>query len=121
MFLFGVHTRSMGSEKNCIRTRFLDKRTSIPYLDVVNKRRNIAILGSTGSIGRSSLEVIAARPDRFRLTYLTGHRNIDLLREQVKRFKPRAVVVLEERNAALLRPHMNGSTELLTGEEGLRE
>ena len=93
----------------------------IPYLDVVKKRRNIAILGSTGSIGRSSLEVIAACPDRFRLTYLTGHRNIDLLREQVKWFKPRAVVVLEECNAALLRQRINGSTEVLTGEEGLRE
>ncbi|HSQ76485.1 MAG TPA: hypothetical protein VLT13_13050, partial [Bacteroidota bacterium] len=37
---------------------------------------NIAILGSTGSIGRSSLDVIEALPDRFRITYLTAHRNI---------------------------------------------
>ncbi len=101
--------------------RLLDKGASIPYLDVVKKRKNIAILGSTGSIGRSSLEVIAASPDRFRLTYLTGHRNVELLREQVRRFKPRAVVVLEECNAALLRQRINGSTEVFTGEEGLRE
>ncbi len=87
----------------------------------MKKRKNIAILGSTGSIGRSSLEVIAACPDRFRLTYLTGHRNIELLREQVKRFKPRGVVVREEGNAALLRERMNGSIEVLAGEEGLRE
>ncbi len=87
----------------------------------MKKRKNIAILGSTGSIGRSSLEVIAACPDRFRLTYLTGHRNIELLREQVKRFKPRGVVVREEGNAALLRERMNGSNEVLAGEEGLRE
>jgi 1-deoxy-D-xylulose-5-phosphate reductoisomerase len=87
----------------------------------VKKRKNIAILGSTGSIGRSSLEVIAACPDRFRLTYLTGHRNIELLQEQIRRFKPRAVVVHEEGNAAQLRQRINGSTEVLTGEEGLRE
>jgi 1-deoxy-D-xylulose-5-phosphate reductoisomerase len=87
----------------------------------VKKRKNIAILGSTGSIGRNSLEVIAACPDRFRLTYLTGHRNIDLLQEQIRRFKPRAAVVREENNAALLRQRVNGSTEVLAGEEGLQE
>jgi 1-deoxy-D-xylulose-5-phosphate reductoisomerase len=91
------------------------------YLGVVKKRKNIAILGSTGSIGRSSLEVIATHPDRFRLTYLTGHRNIELLQEQIRRFKPRAVVVREEGNAALLRRHINGKTEVLAGEEGLEE
>ena len=87
----------------------------------MKKRKNIAILGSTGSIGRNSLEVIAACPDRFRLTYLTGHRNIDLLQEQIRRFKPRAVVVREENNAALLRQRISGNTEVLAGEEGLQE
>ncbi len=101
--------------------KHLEKGALFAYLKFVKKRKNIAILGSTGSIGRSSLDVIAACPDRFRLTYLTGHRNIDLLREQIKRFKPRAVVVFEECNAALLRQRINGSVEVLAGEEGLRE
>ena len=87
----------------------------------MKKRKNIAILGSTGSIGRSSLEVIAACPDKFRLTYLTGHRNIALLQEQIRKFEPRAVVVHEESNAALLRERINRGTEVLAGEEGLRE
>ncbi len=104
-----------------MRIERLEKGAPFPYLDLAMKRKNIAILGSTGSIGRSSLEVIAACPDRFRLTYLTGHRNIELLQEQVRRFKPRAVVVREEGNAALLRRRVNGSTEVLTGEEGLQE
>lgn len=81
--------------------------------------KNIAILGSTGSIGRSTLDVIAHFPDRFRITYLTAHRNIDLLQEQVRLFKPRGVVVLEECNASVLRKLVNGSTEILHGEEGL--
>ena len=80
---------------------------------------NIAILGSTGSIGRSSLEVIAAHPERFRVTYLTAHRNVELLAEQVALFRPRGVVVLDGRNADLLRSRVNGSTEVLRGEAGL--
>lgn len=87
----------------------------------MKKRENIAILGSTGSIGRSTLEVISHFPDRFQVTYLTAHRNIDLLQEQVRRFKPRGVVVLEECNASVLDKLLNGATEVLVGEEGLCE
>jgi len=83
--------------------------------------QHIAILGSTGSIGRSALEVIAGLPQRFRVQYLTAHRNIDLLREQVERFRPRGVVVLEERNASAIRQSVDGSTEVFFGEEGLKE
>ena len=83
--------------------------------------RNIAVLGSTGSIGRSALEVVANFPERFRVTYLTANRNVDLLIEQIHRFRPRAVVVLEECNASVLRKFINGSTQVFTGEEGLKE
>lgn len=84
-------------------------------------RKNIAILGSTGSIGRSTLEVISHFPERFRVTYLTAHRNIDLLKEQVQQFRPRGVVVLDECNASVLGKSLNGATEILVGEEGLCE
>ncbi|MEK7251081.1 MAG: 1-deoxy-D-xylulose-5-phosphate reductoisomerase [Bacteroidota bacterium] len=87
---------------------------------MVNKK-NIAILGSTGSIGRSTLDVISNFSDRFRVTYLTAHRNIDLLQEQIQKFKPRAVVVLEECNASVLKKLTNGSTEIFVGEQGLCE
>ena len=80
---------------------------------------NIAILGSTGSIGRSSLDVIEALPDRFRITYLTAHRNIDLLSEQTRRFQPHGVVVRDEAHAQRLRSQMNSSTEVLSGEDAL--
>lgn len=81
--------------------------------------RNIAILGSTGSIGRSALDVIERLPGRFRVTYLTAHRNIDLLRKQINQFRPRGVVVREEGAAALLRESMDGTTEILAGDEAL--
>jgi 1-deoxy-D-xylulose-5-phosphate reductoisomerase len=81
--------------------------------------KTICILGSTGSIGQSSLEVIANFPDRFRVAYLTANNNVDLLREQIARFRPDAVAVLDTRAAAGLAERMNGSMPVLSGEEGL--
>lgn len=83
--------------------------------------KNIAILGSTGSIGRSSLEVIQAFPDQFRATYLTTNRNIGLLDEQIRRFSPKGVVVLDHDAAAALSGSLGGTTEILAGEKGLLE
>ncbi|HET9130222.1 MAG TPA: 1-deoxy-D-xylulose-5-phosphate reductoisomerase, partial [Terriglobia bacterium] len=78
--------------------------------------KNIAILGSTGSIGRNSLEVIANLSGQFRVTYLTAHKNIDLLRQQIERFHPRGVVVLDPCNANVLTKVLDGTTEVLVGE-----
>ncbi len=61
-----------------------------------NKKRNIAILGSTGSIGTQALDVIAANPDQFEVEVLTANGNADLLIEQAKKFKPNAVVITDE-------------------------
>jgi 1-deoxy-D-xylulose-5-phosphate reductoisomerase len=83
--------------------------------------RNIAILGSTGSIGRSTLQVVSRFPDRFRVVCLSAHRNIDLLQKQIDRFRPSAVVLQDESNAPLLRRATDGKTDVLTGEAGLRE
>jgi 1-deoxy-D-xylulose-5-phosphate reductoisomerase len=87
----------------------------------VNRATNIAILGSTGSIGRSTLDVIAAFPDRFKVAYLTANRNVELLAEQVRRFHPRGVVVLDPALAGRLHHLVDGSTEILTGEDALRD
>jgi 1-deoxy-D-xylulose-5-phosphate reductoisomerase len=53
--------------------------------------RKIAVIGSTGSVGRQALEVIAAHRGEFRVTALTGHANLPLLVEQAKRFSPSVV------------------------------
>ena len=87
----------------------------------VNSMKNIAILGATGSIGRSSLEVIKNHPERFRVTYLTANKNIELLQQQVEQFHPRGVVVLDSCNASVLRKVLDDRTEVLAGEEGLLE
>lgn len=61
-----------------------------------SKKKNIAILGSTGSIGTQALEVIAANPDAFQVEVLTAQNNAALLIEQAKKFTPNAVVITNE-------------------------
>ena len=51
----------------------------------------LAVLGSTGSIGRQTLEVVRAFPHRFHIVGLAAGKNIDLLAEQINEFKPRFV------------------------------
>jgi len=58
--------------------------------------RNIAILGSTGSIGRQTLEVCAEHPDLFSVYAITAHRSADLLIEQARQFHPEVVVIVDE-------------------------
>lgn len=57
------------------------------------KKKRIAILGSTGSIGTQSLEVIAQNPDAFEVEVLTANNNVELLVEQAKYFQPNVVVI----------------------------
>jgi 1-deoxy-D-xylulose-5-phosphate reductoisomerase len=87
----------------------------------MSTQKNIAILGSTGSIGTNSLEVIRKFPDLFRAAYLTTNQNIDLLQEQIKLFCPKGVVVLDERKASELRTRAGGSVEVLSGTAGLEQ
>lgn len=61
-----------------------------------NKKRHIAILGSTGSIGTQALDVIAANPEQFEVEVLTANGNAELLIQQAKKFKPNAVVISDE-------------------------
>lgn len=83
--------------------------------------KHIALLGSTGSIGRNSLSVIHSLEDRFRISYLTTNTNIELLQRQIVQYKPRGVVVLDESKAAALKAAIDPSVELLSGRAGLLE
>ncbi len=56
-------------------------------------KKRIAVLGSTGSIGTQTLEVIAKNPDRFEVEVLTANNNIDLLVQQTKQFHPNVIVI----------------------------
>ena len=83
--------------------------------------RNIAILGSTGSIGKSTLDVISSFPEDFRVTYLSTNRSTSVLSEQIRRHAPRSVVVTDRGAANELRPRLPAGTTLLDGEDGLVE
>ena len=64
--------------------------------------KNIAILGSTGSIGTQTLDIVQRFPDMFNIISLVAHRNVQLLRDQIKKFQPEFVVISDKRNAAIL-------------------
>jgi len=65
--------------------------------------KRIAILGSTGSIGRSTLSVVESFPDRFQVVSLAAGRNVDLAFEQAQRWRPRVVSVAAESQAENLK------------------
>ncbi len=84
--------------------------------------KRIAILGSTGSIGRNTLEVIRNYPDKFRAVGLSTNSNIALLYQQIKDFHPAFVCVRDEFAAAKLSSKLKSrGIKLFTGEAGLEE
>jgi len=88
------------------------------------KRENISILGSTGSIGKNTLDVISRNEDRFQVVALTANRNVGKLAAQCARFDPGLAVIadpaLEQDLARALR--QNGArAEVMSGEAGLKE
>ncbi|HYH00505.1 MAG TPA: 1-deoxy-D-xylulose-5-phosphate reductoisomerase [Terriglobales bacterium] len=84
--------------------------------------KNIAILGSTGSIGRSTLSVVDSFPDRFRVVSLAAGNNLDAVFEQAFKWKPLVVSVAKEENSHELRTRLEhaglGDIEVLSGAEG---
>ena len=69
-------------------------------------KKRIAILGSTGSIGRQALEVIAAHADVFEVELLTANSNIELLEKQVRQFTPATVVVTDKEKYKTLKENI---------------
>jgi 1-deoxy-D-xylulose-5-phosphate reductoisomerase len=84
-------------------------------------RRRIAVLGSTGSIGTSTLDVIAHCSDRLELVGLSAHSNLNLLAEQVARYRPRLVVLTDPEAQGLASSLPPGPCKVLLGDEGVRE
>ncbi len=84
--------------------------------------KNLTILGSTGSIGVSTLDVVARHPEKFSVTALSANSQTEKLFEQCAQFKPRYAVLLDENSAEVLRKKIltaGLSTEVLCGEAAL--
>ncbi len=83
-------------------------------------RKNIAVLGSTGSIGRNALEVIANSGGELCARVLSAHTNLDLLLEQAIRFRPRWIVLTDPEKAVQInRSDLPKGVEMLVGVEGI--
>jgi 1-deoxy-D-xylulose-5-phosphate reductoisomerase len=71
--------------------------------------RSITILGSTGSIGTNTLDLVARAPDRYRVEALTARGRVDDLVEQARRFRPRFVAVADEQHFDALKGALSGT------------
>lgn len=80
--------------------------------------RYISILGSTGSVGRNALEVVDAFPDQLEVVALAAGANVELLAEQIRRYRPRLVSVRSAADAQRLRALINADVEIAHGPEG---
>ncbi len=83
--------------------------------------KNIAILGSTGSIGQNALRVIKEFSGDFRAVALTANSNIELLKKQIEDYRPELVCVTDEKAAVKLKGAICPSIKFFTGESGLLE
>ncbi len=85
--------------------------------------KTIAILGSTGSIGTQTLDILREYPGRYRVSALAAGRNDRLLEEQIREFKPSVAVLYDEEAAARLRPAVSDipGLKVLSGMDGLIE
>jgi len=84
----------------------------------------ISLLGSTGSIGTQTLDIAAQYPDEFQIVGLAAGRNVELLAQQVRQFRPKIVAICEEEKFADLKDaiaDLNPQPILLAGEDGIVE
>ena len=84
--------------------------------------KNVAIIGSTGSIGTAALEVCAAHPEKFRIVGLAAGKNVKKIADQVRLFRPRLVCITSEASAAALAACINKrKTEVVWSSTGLEQ
>ena len=81
--------------------------------------KNISLLGSTGSIGRQTVEVALANPDKIKIRALVAHKSDEALEQQINALQPDIAVLTDKDAAARLAKRYHGKTELLAGDEGL--
>lgn len=81
--------------------------------------KNVVLLGSTGSIGTSTVKVAGDLPDKIRLLALGAGNNSELLLEQTRKHKPAAISIFDAKKAKELQNALGASTQVFSGEEGL--
>ena len=80
--------------------------------------KRLVVLGSTGSIGRSTLEVVSAHPDSFVVRALAAYSNVDLLVKQYLQYRPEYVCLVKSENLSALRERLAGQpVKVVAGED----
>ncbi len=88
----------------------------------MTEKKHIAILGSTGSIGRQALDVIRSQAEHFQVEVLSSFNNADLLVAQALEFLPNAVVIVDEKKLAYVRDRLqNSPVKVFAGEDSLAQ
>lgn len=82
--------------------------------------KDLILLGSTGSIGRQTLDIIRNNPDKFNLVGMSCNSNIELLREQIEEFKPKVVAIADENSARIIKSEFD-NLDVLSTSRGLCE
>lgn len=101
-------------EKNLYQHEIRDLRTGV-------KMKKLSILGSTGSIGTQTLEIIRENAGRFKVEALAANSDIDSLEAQVREFRPKITAVRNEESYKELKQRVSGLTKITTGMEGVVE
>lgn len=85
--------------------------------------KNISVLGSTGSIGTQTLEVVRQNPDKLKITAMSAGKNVDLFEKQVREFRPSIAVMGDEKAAAELKERISdlSGVKVLAGMDGMLE
>lgn len=81
--------------------------------------KHISLLGSTGSIGRQTVEVALANPDKLKITAIAAHKNVAELEKQIALLHPEIAVLTDEKAAQELKRTYVGNTKILSGQDGL--
>ena len=88
----------------------------------MDRQKNIAVFGSTGSIGTQTLDIIEANPELFKVSVLTANKNWELLARQAEKFKPEKVVIADKEYYPQLKESLkNFNIEVLSGKEDLAQ
>ena len=90
----------------------------------MSSAQQITILGSTGSIGQNTLDVVSRHPDRYRITALTANNDIDTLEQQCIQWQPEYAVMADHDAAQQLQQRLaavSKDIEVLSGNEGLQK
>jgi len=86
----------------------------------MDTRKGLAVLGSTGSIGVNTLDVVASNPERFSVVTLAAYGNVDMIEQQARRFHPQLVVLYDDEKASTLEQRLQSTgIEVDSGLEGL--